>query len=113
MSDETRHQPTLQSIMRETLNDVGTQEIDVIVERLATDIVQQAPDTSYRCILDVLGVDTGMDAALNLEGAIDSLLIAHKLSEGDTIVRTLRRVLRQIEETSRLAEIGNARGIAD
>lgn len=90
----------------------GRQEIDLIVDQLATELIRQAPDTSSRRILDVLGVDTGADAALNLDGAIDSLLIAHKLSEDDTIIRTLRRVLGQIEEAARLAEMQNARCIA-
>ncbi len=93
--------------------ETGEQEIDLIVEQLAIDIVRRTPDSPCRRIVDVLGVDTGKDAALNLEGAIDSLLIAHDLSEDDTIVRTLRRVLGQVEETARLAQIGTAGAIAD
>ncbi len=93
--------------------ETGEQEVDLIAEQLAIDIARRASDSPCRRIVDVLGVDTGKDAALNLEGAIDSLLIAHGLSEDDTIVRTLRRVLGQVEETARLAQIGTAGAIAD
>jgi hypothetical protein len=91
----------------------GQEEIDRIVDELATDLFSKAPDSTPRRMLDVLAVGTGGDAALNLEGAIDSLLIANKLPEDGSIIRTLRRVLGQLEEVSRLAEIENARAIRD
>lgn len=142
MTDHDEPKPTLHSIIGRTLNDydlsnmtikgsseayplvdllsndgcdisTGRAEIACIADEVACRLLDHAPASPIRQVQEALGVGTMSDAALNLEGAIDTLLIADKRSEDDTVVRTMRRVLAQIHEAARVAELGQVVSIAD
>jgi hypothetical protein len=142
MTDHSDPQPTLRSVLRATLNgyslsnmriegssvpyplvdllstdgediSTGQEQIDTIVDGLAEALLAAAPASPARSIRNALDVDGSGDAALNLEGALDTLLISHGLKETDTVVRTIRRVLGQIAEATRIAEMEQVGRIAD
>jgi len=137
MTDHSEPQPTLRSALRDALNgyglsnmrieessvpyplvdlltpdgtdiSAGRDEIDILADHLADALLATAAASPARRMRDALDVDGSGDAALNLEGALDTLLIAHGLQETDTAVRTIRRVLGQIAEATRIAEMEQA-----
>lgn len=96
-----------------TTTETGHEEIAMISDALVDKLLANAPDSPVKRISEALGLGGGRDAALNLEGAIDTLLIANGMTEADTVIRTMRRVLGQIEEAVRVAELEQVRSIAD
>lgn len=142
MTEHSEQQPSLRTILRDALNgyslsgmriegsdvpyplidhlsvdgqdiSTGQEEIDIMVDHLADAVLAAAPASAARGVREALGVDGSNDAALNLEGALDTLLISHGLEESDTAVRTIRRVLGQIAAATSIAEMGQVRSIAD
>lgn len=142
MTEHSEQQPDLRTVLRDALNgyslsgmsiegsdvpyplidhlsvdgqdiSTGQEEIDAMADHLAAAMLAAAPASAARDVREALGVDGSNDAALNLEGALDTLLISHGLEESDTAVRTIRRVLDQIAAATSIAEMGQVRSIAD